>query len=106
MKSYLTKSKFKTGYECPTKLYFNANKAYANTKLEDSFLQALAKGGFQVGALAQTYHSGGVPIETLDHEEALTQTAELMTREHVTIFEAAFQFEGLFIRVDVLKKNG
>ena len=106
MSHFLTKSKFKTGCECPTKLYFGSHKDYANNKLEDTFLQALAKGGFQVGALAQVYHPGGITIESLDHNDALAQTAKLMENDEVIIFEAAFHFEGLFIRVDVLKKNG
>jgi hypothetical protein len=45
----LTKSKFKLGLECPNKLYFAAHsKEYANQKEEDTFLEALAQGGFQV----------------------------------------------------------
>jgi hypothetical protein len=106
LSKYLTKSKFTTGCECPTKLYFGAHKEYGSKKLDDAFLQALAKGGFQVGALAQVYHPGGVQVEAMDHAKALEVTAKLMERDQVTIFEAAFHYEGLFIRVDVLKKIG
>ena len=107
---YLTKSRFKLALECPTKLYYegkacNGKKEYANQKLEDSFLQALADGGYQVGELAKQYYPEGHCIETLDYAEALKQTNELLQQEQVTIFEAALQFENLFVRVDILVKN-
>ena len=38
--------------ECPTKLYYLDKEDYTNQSLEDSFLGALAKGGFQVGEFA------------------------------------------------------
>jgi hypothetical protein len=41
------------GAECPTKLFFNDNKEYANQKNNDKFLKMLADGGFQVGAFAR-----------------------------------------------------
>lgn len=38
--------------------------------------------------------------------EALNQTNELLSRDRVTIFEAAFRFGNHFIRADILVKNG
>lgn len=104
---FLTKSKFKIALECPAKLYYHQHRdQYANSKLEDSFLAALAEGGFQVGELAKLYFPGGVDIETLDYDAALAQTRELMGRERCVVYEAAFQFEGLFVRADVVVKDG
>ena len=102
---YLTKSRFKLALECPTKMYYDGNPEYANQKIEDSFLLALADGGFQVGELAKRYFPGGYEIWTHDHNEALLQTNELLKQERVVIYEAAFCFENLFIRVDILRKN-
>lgn len=103
---YLTKSRFKIGFECPTKLFFLDDPSYGNTNIENSFLEALAEGGFQVGELAKVYHPGGVEVETLDKVEAVRQTTDLLKRKTVTIFEAAIQHKNLFIRADVLIKNG
>lgn len=103
---YLTKSRFKIGVECPTKLFFQDDPAYGNMNIENSFLEALAEGGFQVGELAKVYHPGGVEIKTLDKDEALRQTAELLKQKSVIIFEAAIQYKNLFIRTDILIKNG
>lgn len=103
---YLTKSRFKVGYDCPTKLFFLDDPAYGNTNLDNSFLEALAEGGFQVGELAKLYHPGGIEVETLNKNEAVRKTQELLTRDSVTIFEAAIQHKNLFIRADILIKKG
>lgn len=107
MNKYLTKSKFKIGLECPTKLFYEHNKSrYLNTKIEDSFLLALAEGGFQVGELAKLYYPDGVDIQTLDHDEAISQTEMLLKQDEVIIYEAAFKSENLFIRADIIIKKG
>ncbi len=104
---YLTKSRFTLGLQCPTKLFYTRKESeYADRKGDDDFLRALADGGHQVGALAQAYHPGGIRIDTLDHEEALRQTDELLQQKNVIIFEAAFRHKNLFIRTDVLIKQG
>ena len=59
----LTKSRFKLGLECPNKLYFTGKAEYANKKIEDSFLEALAKGGFQVAELARLQYPEGVFVD-------------------------------------------
>ena len=102
---YLTKSRFKLAMECPTKLFYTGKPEYADQKIEDSFLLALAEGGFQVGELAKCYFSGGHEIKTLDYEAALSQTNELLKQDCVIIYEAAVRFENLFIRVDILIKT-
>src|SRR5690606_38123831 len=51
---YLTKSRFALALECPTKLFYTGKtRQYANKKLDDEFLAALAEVGFQVGELAK-----------------------------------------------------
>jgi len=103
---YLTKSRFKMALECPTKLFYTAKKTYANQKLDDPFLLALADGGFQVGELAKQYHPDGVDITDLDYDLALANTNKALQQDAATIFEAAVLIDDLFIRVDVLKKRG
>ena len=104
-KRYLTKSRFKLGLECPTKLYYTKKKEYLDQKMDDPFLEALAEGGYQVGELAKCYHPGGHDITTLDYEEAERQTNELLAQDKVTIYEPAIRFNNLFVRIDVLLKN-
>jgi hypothetical protein len=101
---YLTKSRFKLGLECPTKPYYTNKPEYKNTKLEDTFLEALAEGGFQVGELAKLKYPGGLDIETLDYDESLAITNKELEKDKATLYEAALKYEDLFIRVDILKK--
>jgi hypothetical protein len=109
----LTKSRFKLGLECPNKLFYtNKKEEYANTKSDNPFLQALASGGFQVEELARLHFPDGILIEDskdpndYKYIEKVEHTNALLKQENVVIFEAAFMFENLFIRVDILEKIG
>ena len=106
---YLTKSRFKLALECPTKLYYGTRlNDYADQNIDDAFLIALAEGGYQVGELAKYLFSNDpitddITIEELDYDIALTKT-ELKRNAggRVVIAEAAFKYENLFIRTDLI----
>ena len=104
----LTKSRFKLGLECPNKLYYTGKKEYANKKQDDPFLLALAEGGFQIEEYARLHYANGILIEgnDWDYELLWEQTKTLLQNENVIIYEAAFLFDGLFIRTDILVKTG
>lgn len=103
-----TKSVFKIALSCPTKLYYARHpELYANSNDENDFLAALAEGGFQVGELAKIYTQVDVDLhEVTDYSKALAKTEELLKRDKVVIAEAAFGFENMFIRADIVRKNG
>jgi hypothetical protein len=103
---YLTKSNFALALDCATKLFYTSKDKYANQTTDDSFLKSLAEGGFQVGELAKCYYPGGVQIDELDYATALNRTQELLLREKVIIYEAAFQYHNFFVRTDILVKTG
>jgi hypothetical protein len=103
---YLTKSRFVSAIECPTKLFYLGKKEYRNINNEDSFLASLAKGGYQVGALAKFLFKNGVEVFSKDHEQSVNETSELLNQENVVIYEAAIKFNNFFVRVDILEKNG
>ena len=98
MINYLTKSKFKLASECPTKLFYVGKNEYANTSIDNPFLEALAEGGFQVGELAKYYYADGHNIQTLNYDDALNETNHLLEQENVIIYEAAVKFNNLFIK--------
>ena len=104
---YFTKSAFKVALTCPRQLYYYNNSSYENQDNDDSFLQALAEGGFQVGELAKIYY--GIEdndIKSLDYNDSIEKTKELFGERNVNIAEAAFRYDNCFVRVDILKKNG
>ncbi len=119
---YLTKSRFKQALECTKKLYYTKKRSqeeslewgeplYADLSNEDSFLQSLAEGGFQVGELAKFYFHNNpiddkITIETRDYHAAIERTKTMLKKAgRVVIAEAAFSFKNLFVRVDILVKD-
>ena len=102
---YLTKSRYRMACECPTKLFYTKKKTYKDNGLDDPFLAALRDGGFQVGELARQYYGQGVLIDTLDEAKALQLTAAEMQKPNALIFEAAFFYQNLFIRADIVQKT-
>lgn len=107
---YLTKSRFKEGLECPTKLYYSKNPEYQNNQLDDPFLESLAEGGYQVGELAKFLISDqpyidDITVETLDYQESIQSTNEKLKNKFASIAEPAFLYKNLFIRVDLLQKK-
>ena len=103
---YFTKSAFKVALTCPRQLYYYNNDSYENQNNDDSFLQALAEGGFQVGELAKIYY--GIydnDVKSLDYNASLEKTKELFKNKNVNIAEAAFLYNNCFVRVDILTKN-
>lgn len=106
-KKLFTKSRLKVALECPTKLWYQEQpEKYANKLTADSFMEALAQGGYQVGELAKLYYPGGVDIKERSYAAALSKTNELLLQKEVVIYEAAVCYENLFVRVDILVKKG
>ncbi|MFX0062057.1 MAG: DUF2779 domain-containing protein [Candidatus Hermodarchaeota archaeon] len=103
---FLTKTAFINGRDCPRKFYYMKDSRYTNKFEDDPQTIALQEAGYVVGELAKLYHPGGHDIKTLDEEDALKQTKELLKQENVIIFEAAIKYGKFFIRVDVLIKRG
>ena len=105
----LTKTLFKLAMECPVKVHYARDHRYVNARKDDEFLEALAKGGHQVGALAKLMFRaedpGAIEIEGRDRDQQLEQTRDLLARDAVTIFEGTASIDNLLIRADVLVKR-
>jgi hypothetical protein len=101
----LTKSKFKLALECPTKLYYIDKPQYANQQADDSFLKALAEGGYQVEALARCYFPDGKFVEANQQKSVIDVTKRLLDTDTITLFEAEISYQGYLIRTDILVKH-
>jgi hypothetical protein len=102
---YLTKSDFKLGRECPRKIYYRKMK-YPSRMDEDPYMRLLAEGGYMVGEIAKMLYPEGIDIKTLDIDEALAQTQELLQGDQVILFEPAINWGSFLVRIDVLIKEG
>jgi len=113
----LTKSRFKLALECPTQLYYAANRDYVDRNADNDFLQALADGGYQVGELAKFLYdsdpiASGITVDSLDYAEALAETNKRLAPvfapgadRPVVIAEAALASRNLLVRVDILRAD-
>src|ERR1700688_1117054 len=101
---HLTKSRYIAGLQCPRRLWLLVHEPLP--------YEAPAPGspmdiGQEVGQKAHLLFPGGSEIEEApwQHAEAVTHTAALMADARVpAIFEAAFEYEDIRIRADVLER--
>jgi hypothetical protein len=102
----LSKSRYLSGLQCHLRLWhscFNRKLAGAVTPSQ----QALFDTGHKVGELASRLFPGGVLIreDHFHHEEAVQTTRNVLQDPNVdSIFEAAFIYNDVRIRVDILKR--
>lgn len=71
-------------------------------------LQARLELGTAVGILAQQLFPGGteVPFEGLSFADQLARTGELLEQGAEVVYEASFRFDGIFVKVDILVRDG
>ncbi len=103
---HLTKSKYLAGLQCARRLWLQVHARELATEPSDA-TQARFDEGNAVGRAAQELFPGGVLVEEApwEHAQAVARTEELMKKPEVpAIFEAAFESEGVRIRVDVLER--
>ncbi len=102
----LSKSKFLSGLQCHKRLYLEIHQPELATE-PDEQTQAILDMGTEVGTLARQRFPDGVLVEA-DHRhptEALQRTAELLNDPTMpAIFEGAFEFDQVLVRVDILER--
>ena len=102
----LSKSKFLAGLQCHKRLYLEIHSPELATPPTPD-RRAIMDMGTDVGVLAREYFPGGVLVAETHRQipAALVRTAELVADPNVTaIFEAAFAWQGIRVRVDVLER--
>ena len=107
IRTRLSKTRYISGCQCHLKLWYDCYEAELEGEV-DVVTQAIFDTGHEVGRLARQRYPGGVLVEA-DHlhtEEALARTRELLDDESVpAIFEAAFEYRGVLVRVDILERT-
>ncbi len=103
----LSKSRFQYGLQCLKRLYLETNHRNLADPV-DAALQARFDIGAAVGELAQQRFPGGTLImeSYLAHESAARRTRLLLSNFLTpALYEAAFTFQGIRTRVDILARN-
>ena len=108
MTPLLSKSRFQYGLQCLKRLYLECYHRELADPV-DAGLQARFDTGAAVGKLARQRFPNGRLIEKthLEHDQAVGTTQALLADPGVpALYEAAFTFQGIRTRIDVLKRNG
>jgi len=103
----LSKTSLLKGIQCPKSLYLS-KKPPAFEISPDPNLEAKFQRGREVGVIARQLFPGGteVPFSDLSVTEQIAKTFELIEAGAEVIYEASFAFDGIFIRADILVRNG
>jgi hypothetical protein len=103
----LSKSRFLAGLQCHLRLWYQCYERELIPEVPPA-QQAIFDAGHAVGALATKLYPGGVLIKEpyYQHERAVQSTLKAMQTPQVrAIYEAAFMYDGVRIRVDILERT-
>ena len=103
---YLTKSNYVAGLQCHKRLWL---KWHQPLPYEEPPLGSPMAVGTSIGEKARLIFPGGVLIDEppWEHPQAITRTQSLIENDQPTaIFEAAFEHNGVRVRVDILERDG
>jgi len=106
MKPMLSKSRFLAGLQCPLRLWYQCYDRKLATPASPT-QQAIFDMGHEVGLLATKLYPGGLYVfeDYMHHPEAKKTTESAITNPDVpAIFEGAFVFDDIRIRVDILER--
>jgi len=99
----LSKPRYTRGLQCHKSLWLYTHEPKLREE-SDAAAQAFAQ-GHKVGELAQDIFPGGVliPFENVSYNDQIGMTQQAVKTAKV-IYEAAFNFDGVFIKADIMHK--
>jgi hypothetical protein len=104
----LSKSRFLAGLQCRLRLWYQCYERQLAGEIPPG-KQALFDTGHDVGRLATRLYPGGILIKEdyRHHDQAVRTTAAFMQDPKIqALYEAAFMFDGVRVRVDILERAG
>jgi len=102
----LSKSRFLAGRQCPLRLWHQCYNPDLASEVSPA-RQAIFDTGHDVGKLATRLYPGGFLIaeDHLHRSKAVQATREAMNHSEIpSIYEAAFLYDGVQVRVDILER--
>lgn len=103
---WISKTKWMRGFQCPKSLYLTLYQKELEPPVTPQ-LQALFDQGNAVTEQARSFYGQGQLIQAppWDFIASLRLTREALAQAKPLIFEAAFEYQGCYARVDILKYN-
>lgn len=102
---YFTKHLFRSGLECPTRLYYKA-RDYPENREFLPFLAHYRYNKRQLKNVVQCSYPKGIQIHTSSIEQAHKETQQLLQKKHAVLFDPVFLHDRFMAKVPVLEKNG
>lgn len=103
-KQLLTKSRFVLGQRCSKAFYLQQYAPELKDPLSAQNIKTLELGK-EVGRVAREVYHDGILVETLDVDEAVAQTQTLIEEGVLTLYEGAFRFNNILVRIDILHRE-
>ena len=106
-KPILSKSTYLRGLKCEKSLWLYKNRYKLKDKITPQ-QEAIFSQGTNVGILAQDLFPGGVDASTENYweiEKGIANTQNMIEQGVTVIYEAAFQFDGVYAALDILVKD-
>ena len=100
----ISKTKILNGTRCLKSLYLNVHEPdLASPVTSDD--QARFDMGTEVGIKAREFYPDGILVDNhaWDFNGALTRTRELIANGATTLYEAAFEYQGCYARLDIIQ---
>ena len=102
----LTKTRFKIGLECPTKLYY-LSQEYPSSKDKNEFLQVHADGGHQVGEYAKFVIQAKYPTHQFEEgrEFVFPSRKPFFTKLRLTSKCTLFTINSEFLKICSIRRS-
>lgn len=103
---FLSKSRFVKGLQCHKALWLQTHRPELKDDVGEE-RQAVFDAGHDVGRLAQQMFTDGieVPFDNVPLAEQVAMTRRLIDAGKDVIFEAAFSYDNVFIKADIMTKG-
>ncbi|NGP76130.1 DUF2779 domain-containing protein [Balneolaceae bacterium YR4-1] len=104
-RTYFTKHHFRTGLECPTRLYYNAREYPENREA----LPSIAHYRYnkkQLTALARCQFPKGLQIDSGSIERDFEETRKKLKKGNTVLFDPVFIHNRLLANIPILEKKG
>ena len=103
---FLSKSRFIRGLQCHKALWLQTHHPELQDEVSPS-QQAVFDAGTNVGILAQDLYPGGVevPYNGMSYGDQIAMTQTEIQKGTSTIYEATFNYDGVFCKVDILHQG-
>ena len=104
----LSKSRSVAGLQCHKLLWWRVHEPDAPELQPDKVLQDLFNQGHHVGQVATEHFPGGhlIDFPYREYDAKVAATQEALAVSFLSIYEACFRADNVFVAVDVLERDG